>query len=516
MSEHSIHRPVRFDRYTRISELGDALHLLLPKAVIAIALIILVLAAKLFLTDTPGWLALVFIGAGTCLALVAWQSGGIGLPLLPLLAVQHLVVYGVPLVNNNEIVAAYPESLMDQAGLEVLILLAVTAASWRFGMQVFRPSRPVAYALKAFVSEGNQVLNRVGIALIVAAAGYELAGSLGFVGAIMDILPSGTQSIVVAMVNAVGMSGYFLVAMFIASGEASGSTRNIFWCVLVAHLVLLTSSLLLSSVINIIGAVVIGLFWGSGKMPKRFLLICALILSFLNIGKFEMRDRYWDASDEALSSVGIAQLPTYYWEWIGYSSDKIFGNDDKSDPARNQKKQTLLSRVDNMQNLLFAINGITNDKITPLHGETYAVIPPLLIPRILWPEKPRTHEGQIMLNVHFGRQSRAESFTTYIAWGLLPEAYGNFGAIWGSVILGAVLGILFAWLENLTAAKPLLSLEGMVTFALFVGLASSFEMVSSVLVTSLFQSVITIAIACFPFVQRMTVIRSEDEPAPET
>lgn len=514
MSEHPTHHPVRFDRYTRISELGDALHSLLPKMVIVIAVVVLMLALKLFLTDTPGWLALVFIGAGTCLALVAWQSGGIGLPLLPLLAIQHLFVYGVPLVNSNEIVAAYPESLMDQAGLEVLILLAATAAAWRFGMQVFRPAQPVAYALKMFVTEGNRVLNRVGIALIVVAAGYEFANSLGFVAVIINLLPGGTHSIVVAMINAVGMSGYFLVAMFVASGEASGSTRNIFWCVLAAHLVLLTSSLLLSSVINIIGAVVIGLFWGSGRMPRRFLLICAVILSFLNIGKFDMRSRYWGPTDEALSSVSIAQLPAYYWEWIGHSSDKIFGDDGANDTVRDQKKQTLLARVDNMQNLLFAINGIANEKVEPLRGETYAIIPPLLIPRIFWPEKPRTHEGQVMLNVHFGRQSRAESFTTYIAWGLLPEAYGNFGSVWGSVILGLVLGGFFAWLENLTSAKPLLSLEGMVTFALFIGIASSFEMVSSVLVTSLFQSVVTIALACFPFVQKMTVVRP-DESAEE-
>ena len=208
-------------------------------------------------------------------------------------------------------------------------------------------------------------------------------------------------------------------------------------------------------------------------------------------------------------------MPKYYWDWIGHSSNRIFGDDDANDTIQDKKNQTLLARVDNMQNLLFAINGITNEKLTPLHGETYAIIPPLLIPRIFWPEKPRTHEGQVMLNVHFGRQSRADSFATYIAWGLLPEAYGNFGAVWGAVILGLVIGVLFAWLENITASKPLLSLEGMVTFALFIGIASSFEMVSSVLVTSLFQSMITISLACFPFVQRMTVIRP-DESAEET
>lgn len=516
MSEHSLHRPVSFDRFTRISELGDALHVLLPKMVIAIGLVVLVLALKLFLTDTPGWMALVFIGAGTCLALVTWQSGGIGLPLLPLLAIQHLVVYGVPLVNNNEIVAGYSEPLMDQAGIEVLILLTVTAVTWRFGMQVFRPSQPVAYALKVFVAEGNRALNHIGIAMILIGSGYEVMNSLGIVGVVINLLPSGSQSIVVAMVTAIGMAGYFLVSMFVASGEAGARTRTIFWFVLATHLVLITASLLLSSVINILGAVVLGLFWGSGRMPRKFLIICTVILSLLNIGKFEMRERYWSGSESNLTNVSIPSLPAYYWEWIGHSADHLVGSNDLDGSAQNQKKQTLLARVDNMQNLLFAINGVTNENIAPLRGATYAIIPPLLIPRILWPEKPRTHEGQVMLNVHFGRQSRAESFTTYIAWGLLPEAYGNFGSIWGAAILGVVLGGLFAWLENLTAAKPLLSLEGMVTFALFIGFASSFEMVSSVLVTSLFQSVVIIALACFPFVQRMIVIRPEEDTAAET
>ncbi len=148
------------------------------------------------------------------------------------------------------------------------------------------------------------------------------------------------------------------------------------------------------------------------------------------------------------------------------------------------------------------INAEEVDKTPPLGGSTYWIIPELLLPRILWPEKPRTHEGQVILNVHFGRQSRADSLVTYIAWGLLPEAYGNFGSLMGSLLLGASLGVFFSWVESFTAYKPLLSLEGMCAFALLVGLATSFEMVASVLVTSQFQSLVTIVIACSPFVRR--------------
>jgi hypothetical protein len=121
-----------------------------------------------------------------------------------------------------------------------------------------------------------------------------------------------------------------------------------------------------------------------------------------------------------------------------------------------------------------------------------------------------------MLNEHFGRQAREDSLSTYIAWGLLPEAYGNFGPLIGSVILGAVLGGLFALVESYTAFRPLLSLEGMCSFAFFVGLATSFEMVASVFVTSQFQSTMTIFGACLPFVRKTRVRLRPQEDAGES
>jgi hypothetical protein len=128
---------------------------------------------------------------------------------------------------------------------------------------------------------------------------------------------------------------------------------------------------------------------------------------------------------------------------------------------------------------------------------------------MFWPNKPRTHEGQILLNVHFGRQDLEATFQTYIAWGLLPEAYGNFGPKTGAIALGIFLGLCFAWVENFTARKLLLSLEGFISFTILLGLMGSFEMVASVLVTSIFQSVVVLVIACFPFVERMVLRRPE-------
>ncbi len=504
-----ITRPL--DRYTRIGELGDALHGVLKKGIAIVVLIIVVLVARMFFSEAIGWLALLWIGVGTCVALITWRRGGIGLPLLPILAIQHFAVYGIPLINGNETLAGYDTTLIDRAGMEVLILLVACSTAWRMGMEFFRPSKPTALTLRVFTGDSNRALNRVGVALITLSAGYELVRLLGLIDEVMAALPSGTSSIAVAIVNAAGRSGYFLVAMFVAGGGASASTRAIFWCVLTAHLILLSSSILLSSVINIVGAVVIGLFWGSGRLPKSFIIVCATSLAFLNMGKFEMRERYWGAEGQIGKHTGIGGFPAFFSEWAGYSLEKFSGGAGEEETSTRAKRQTMLARMDNLQNLLFVSDRVTNGNSPVLMGETYAIIPPLLIPRILWPEKPRTHEGQIRLNVHFGRQLREDSFTTYIAWGLLPEAYGNFGPFWGACLLGVALGLIFAGLENLTVNKPLLSMEGMVTFVLLIGIAASFEMVASVLITSLFQAVLTVIMACAPFVDSTTLVRPEDD-----
>ncbi len=236
------------------------------------------------------------------------------------------------------------------------------------------------------------------------------------------------------------------------------------------------------------------------------------MLGFLSFGKFEMRDRYWTHDIDYVPMATLGELPSRYSEWALASIDVLAAEASNTHLSeKNLKKEnSLLSRVNNLQNLLFVIDAEDEQKITPLYGATYTLIPPLLIPRIFWPDKPRSHEGQVLLNVHFDRQDLISSYRTYIAWGLLPEAVGNFGAVFGASFLGLVLGTFIAWIENRTVNLPVLSLEGFLVFTIFLNMAASFEMVASVLITSIFQSLVPVALACWPFVYRTSATRPEE------
>jgi len=252
----------------------------------------------------------------------------------------------------------------------------------------------------------------------------------------------------------------------------------------------------------------------------RYLTIVLLALSFLNTGKTTMRERYWGIDGIVDSRSMIEKLPAVYGEWIETSFDAIVENQNADTPNQSSGKpqaqaqnQTLLDRIDNLQNLLFVMDAVKTEHVSPLYGATYTLIPPLLVPRVFWPEKPRAHEGQILLNVHFGRQDLNSTLETYIAWGLLAEAYGNFGPILGAVIIGCFLGLTFAWIENRTARKLVISTEGFLSLSVLMSMMNSFEMVASVLVTSMFQSFIIVIAASAPFVHR-TVMghRTEEQP----
>lgn len=500
------------DRYTQVADLAPGVRRLISRSLMPFMGVIVLTTGYLALTHSVGTFDFTLIAIGACIVLALWAQQGIGVPLLPMLAVQHLLTYALPILQENETILAYPESYLHLAGIVLLVFFIALAGGWRLGMQLFRPAPPVAHSLRIMARQGSKGLQRVGYGLIWLTTIYSLLQSLKMTDMVLAMLPDGSDSIVNALLSAACMCGLFVISLGIGAKEINPRDAGIFWVLFAFNFLITSSGLLLSASTTFVATVFIGLFWGSKRVPWLFTSIMILILSFLSLGKFEMRNRYWSPELDFIPAISLSEIPARYSEWAMTSLDVMTAApDETSKSQRNLKKDnSILTRVNNLQNLLFVMDAFEDKKIEPLYGATYTLIPPLLIPRIFWPDKPRSHEGQVMLNVYFGRQDLNSTLRTYIAWGLLPEAVGNFGPYLGAVFLGIVLGLFVAWVENRSVNLPIMSLEGFLVFTLFLNMAASFEMVASVLITSIFQSLVPVGLACWPFVFRTAETRPMD------
>lgn len=500
--------------HTEIGDIARSVRWVVRKGLLPLGTVLALETLYLLMNQSPHAAGFAMIASGAWIALAAWQQRGIGLPLLPVLIVQHLVAFGLPIATNHSVLSEYPTSYVSEAGLEVLIFCGAAILTWWVTLHVFRPGTARSFALRGFRTQGAERLRRVGIILVLVASAYQAALSENMLDALFSNLPTGAFSLLTPIIAAASSCGFFLLAIFLETKPSIGF-RLFFWSALVLNCLISASSFLLSSSTQVLAAVFVGLFWSKGRIPWRYLVTVIALLSFFNLGKSTMRERYWPQDQIEPPKVTWRQFPRYYQEWFNASLAMI-GAEPKPEtvisPSSKATRQTLLERINNLQNLLFVIKAINEENIAPLHGATYQPIPSLLIPRVFWPDKPRSHQGQVLLNVHFGRQDIHATFVTYIAWGLLAEAYGNFGPITGAVLLGIALGLASAWIENLTARKLLLSLEGFVSFTVILCVINSFEMVASVLVTMIFQSIVPIVLASLPFVERTDLARSSTPP----
>lgn len=428
-----------------------------------------------------------------------------GLPVLPLFVLQQAAVYLMPLFMENPTLERYSSGIIGTSAASLALFLLLLPAGWVMGFGAMH-SRPSRWNMKVVGRDGGRAMG-MGIALVFLSIGFVI-DLLSFAGLLYKVLPLDLQGLLPvirtfsAAASTIGaLAGGYVVAL------RGGSSHTVYYWILFAGIAVLSiSGVLISAATALVVASASGQVVGGRRVPWVFLTLTLGIVGFLNLGKFTMRERYWSTmgskTTETKEQVSLIDLPEFYVEWVAASMEKIWIGQEvatnKRAIATEDEGASLLNRIDNFQNMAFVVNAQLGMLIRPLWGETYALIPPLFIPRIFWANKPRTHEGQIRLNLHYGRQGSIEDTSkTYIAWGLLPEAVGNFGIWLGPVILGPVLGFSFGLLEAWSRRKRVFSIEGLIAAGLALQVLVSFEMVASLLLTSTFQMVIAVALGGF-------------------
>ncbi|MEM9018902.1 MAG: hypothetical protein AAGC68_17975, partial [Verrucomicrobiota bacterium] len=420
-----------------------------------------------------------------------------------LFLLQQGVIYAMPLVVGDENLAKISSGSMAISGATVGLLFAAATAGFHGARSTGAPPRPSRWS---FYLRGSSLQRKKAIDLCLTLLASSLAFHLATrSGLLYEMLPGKLWSlfpVLRAGSDAASMFGALIGGIYLSS--PSMRARSVaFWAMLLGIFFLSISDVLLSAATGLILATAVGLALGRSRFPWAFFLAAFCLLGFLNQGKFMVREKYWDPESHS-THLKISELPSFYLDWASTSLDQLIGSEPEN-PARPDFQrirteakpdgQSLLDRIDNFQILNFAVDSIRVDDKPVLMGKTYGLIPPLLIPRFLWPDKPRTHEGQVILNLHFERQqSREETEKTYIAWGLLPESIGNFGPFGGPIIFGLAIGWLFGFLERFSYRKELFSIEGLLLIAFLLKVVTSFEMVSSVFVTSTFQFLVIVAV----------------------
>jgi hypothetical protein len=406
------------------------------------------------------------------------RAGAVGVPVLPALSGLVFVYYAMPLLRSDiytgRIVGAFGSDELVWAGVSVGTFLgAASAAAWPFISRARQHSNAASQNLIADVQIARLIFGGLSCGIIYYLA--LLSGNLdelgGYLGLIRAIL------LTVTIVSCY-LLGYARARRLLIGGR---------WALAVAGLVTLfllaSSNLLLVGGVMSVLAAVFGYVVTAKRVPWIGLGVAFAILSILQAGKAEMRTRYWLAHSQSLQERSVLQIPVMMVDWFTSGIAALLSVEKTGAAADVFERASLLHMVVRVQRA-------TPDFIPYLDGESYALLPAMLVPRFITSDKTISQEGLNLLSIRYGLQSADATTRTTIGWGVIAEAFANFGYL-GVVAIGAFFGVLCGTLMRFSAGAPAMSLPMFITIAATIVLFNQ-EGVFSYLIVTMFQSVASV------------------------
>lgn len=410
-------------------------------------------------------------------------SGAFGMPVLPVVSALFYIYYAMPLLIGSTLATYRPEELVRAAFSVGLFLLAASVMAWPFAIDVrnrTNPARKVAPSRRAQAirakSLGNLASNDELFRLIFVglAAGniYYLAEASTYASYL------GTS---IGVVRAVCVTLASAACYLLGFARGVGALAGPRWVLALAGFFSLTilsiSNLMLVGGALNMAAVLLGYMLAAKRIPWIVLGSAFALLTILNAGKTNMRNAYWAPDSQAVQNSSILGLPGMMANWLvsGVSGSVSAG----ASSGRLLERTSLLHMV-------LAVQDATPAIIPYLEGESYALLPSMLMPRFLDPEKLESQAGLNLLSVRYGRERAEDTYKTTIGWGLVAEAYANFGNP-GVIGIGMLFGLLCGVLMRLSATASPVSLVMLLTISSALTLCN-LEMDFSSLVMSLLQT----------------------------
>lgn len=483
-------------RARRVTVNSDRSRQLLNTFWISVVLLVLFTIFGIQPTSTVGLISAAMIAAAALLPVYLWCAGYVpGMPIFPIFSVTYLWTYAWSFLWDHPGVVSFSSEHKLIASATVTGFLLIGTLVWYKAVTL--PKKPVrSYRVLSGRRSNTIFLLSLLSSVIVTMA---IRGNwFALILSIVSILRSASFGLSAISVFALGYRW--------GKGELPRKVINQFLILFVLYLAATTISLLIIGAISVFTLTAIGFVLGRKKVPWTAVIIAGITITILHHGKGIMRAKYMYDRSGMESSIQPWEYMPLFAEWGYYGIADLAGAPNREyvdyEEAIPLKERVALSP------LLLLTQNEAGMNVSFMNGETYVIIPAMLIPRILAPDKLTAHEGNNLINIHYGMQSREETEITTIGWGLLNESYANFG-YFGCAALAIVLGLFYGLVTRWIVGTPLLaarSLFGM----LVISFAFQAEFSASVYITALFQSTMPLVAISFLF---MTVQRTEHSVA---
>lgn len=411
------------------------------------------------------YLGLIIFALAAVPALLWARDGGSRFPVFETILILTANAYALPVLNRHEQLANYTPEVITRASLAVIIYQLTAILTYQFvkgqpGRSRFWRESLITTNVEKFVVYG-----------LIASTAYICISTF------TSWVPTDLESILRAIFYGIGILCTFVSTQRWGRGELTRTEKIVLICTLGPQLIVMCIGLILIGSISLIGIALLGYLAGGKRIPWIFFATAFAVLAVLHTGKSQMREKYWE---QKLPQPTVTQLPAYFAEWVGYGLQPTGGK---------TASQKMLERT-SLMHILCLIIDYTPARQDYLHGKTYGYVLPQLIPRFFWPEKPRSHIATYELAIYYGLQDEQATTTTTIAFGLLTEAYANFGLV-GAFLLGLFWGFWLKKLQLWSSCSPMFSFAGLL-MVLLTAWAFSSELTMAAWVSSLEQAIIVV------------------------
>jgi hypothetical protein len=409
-----------------------------------------------------------------------------GLPIWPIFCFVNGVGYAMAMFQNPDTVREYTPFEITMGGVTTTGFVVIGTMIWT-SMTARSPKPPGRVVMIDDKHSVNFLMLFVALGVI-----FQLNQMVKLIP-----LPGNSTMVLRGVCLSLSSMGLFVLSFYAGRGMLTAGVR---WYLALCGIFLISfglTTLMLAQAAIPLAMVVIGLALGSNKMPWKVLAIAFVVMAILHPGKYPMREKYWGGGGEILTP---DRVPAFFGEWAGYGLEEIggFAGVLKTKSKDEDSASSAFERAGNLH-MLLRVQKMSPEQVPFMGGITYAHIPRMLVPRFIDDQKGTSHVGNQILSVNYGLVEAENVNTVSIGWGLIPEAYANFGYI-GVAGLAVLLASFYSFVTRLTVGVPLTSLRFVIGLLIMVAATTADTM--GIFVSSQFQGIMAVSMASLVFMRR--------------